>query len=426
VTIELAALMLAMVLPSPPADGTWEGTMRRGTATLPVRLRLDARGAHGWFSAPDLGAIDIPLARVHVSRAVHCELVGDRTTTFFDATVAGNAMTGTFREGALRPGTIRLHRVAGVAARPYALQQVTFANGSVRLGGTVYVPRAPGKHPAVVLVHGSGPEGRWATAYIADALARRGVVALAYDKRGVGASSGDWRTSTLEDLAADARIAVHLLAERPDVDPARVGVYGHSQGAEIAPQIARDNPEVRWIAAADGPIGPLYRQDIFRVDTALAKRYSGDALARAEALYAEMVDVARTGAPHDKLRADIAAAGGAPWLDDLAIPNDDNWIWAWYAKVGDYDNTDAWAHVTVPVLVLFGENDAVVPERESVADTLRVLHAHGNDRVTVRIFPGADHTLRIAPAGADGWPRNAPGFPDVLAAFANRPGAAAP
>lgn len=423
--IGLAALMLAVTLPS-PAAGSWEGTMRRGTATLPVRLRLDAGGARGWFSSPDLGAIDIPLSRVRATRAVHCELAGDRTTTVFDAGIVGDAMSGTFREGALRRGTIRLHRIAGDAARPYALQQVTFVNGNVRLGGTVYVPRTPGEHPAAVLVHGSGPEGRWATAYIADALARRGIVALAYDKRGVGASSGDWRTSTLDDLALDARAAVHLLAERTDVDRARVGVYGHSQGAEIAPQIARDNPEVRWLSAADGPIGPLYRQDLFRVDTMLAKRYSGDALARAEALYAEMVDVARTGAQHDKLRADIAAAGRAPWLDDLAIPADDSWIWAWYAKVGDYDNTDAWAHVTVPVLVLFGENDAVVPERESVAETLRVLHAHGNDRVSVRIFPGADHTLRIPPADADGWPRNAPGFPAVLAAFAIRPGDAAP
>jgi hypothetical protein len=42
--------------------------------------------------------------------------------------------------------------------------------------------------------------------------------------------------------------------------------------------------------------------------------------------------------------------------------------------------------------------------------------------VTVHIFPGADHTLRTPPAGRDGWPHNAAGFPDVLVAFAQRPG----
>ena len=72
----------------------------------------------------------------------------------------------------------------------------------------------------------------------------------------------------------------------------------------------------------------------------------------------------------------------------------------------------------MPVLVLFGANDALVPVRETVDKTVELLKAHGNHDVTVRVFPGADHTLRVPPADADGWPHNAPGFPDVLATFA--------
>ena len=360
----------------------------------------------------------MPLAHVRLGTTLHAELVGDTTTTRIDATAGPTTLNGTFREAGARPATLRLRRVPASRAQPYETHDVTFANGGVRLAGTVYVPHAPGAHAAVVLLQGSGPEGRWGTAYIADALARHGIVALSYDKRGVGASSGDWKTATFDDLAGDARAAVHVLAQRSDVDRTRLGVYGHSQGGAIAPAIAENDPEIRWIGAADAPIGPLYRQDLYRVDTALAKRYTGRDLADAEALYAEFVDTARSGAPHARLRTDMAKAGDPDWIDDLAIPDDDSWIWSWYAKTGNYDNTSAWATVRIPVLILFGANDQLVPVQQTIAETAGVLKEHGNANVTVRVFPNADHTLRTPPANADGWPHNATGFPDVLIQFA--------
>ena len=418
----LLAAVTAQPSATPASAGHWQGVMRRGVSELAVRIDLDVgHGKRSVWSAPDLGAIDIPLSHVRLGRASHWELAGDSATTVFDAHAEGDVLTGTFRENG-RTGTMRLRRVPSVAATTYDRQEVHFANGGVKLAGTAFVPRGPGKHPAAVLVHGSGPEGRWATAYIADALARRGVVALTYDKRGVGTSTGDWRTSTLDELATDARSAVHLLAQRRDVDPARVGIYGHSQGAEIAPAIARDNPEVKWIAAADGPVGPQYRQDLYRVDTALAKRYSGATLDAAKKLYAEFVDVARNDGPHEPLRADIKAAGDAPWLAALAIPDDDNWIWPWYRKVGNYDNSQAWAAVRVPVLILFGADDALVPPKESVAETVRLLRNGDRRNVVVHVFAHADHTLHVPPATADGWPHNAPGFPRAIAAFAQSAG----
>lgn len=428
VGIAVAAILFAQsgtaAVASPPAvAGHWEGIVRRGASQLPIRLDLaDGAPKRSFFSAPDLGAIDIPLSHVRLGRALHAELVGDTTTTLIDATADGNVMTGTFREPKTREGLMRLHRVTESAARPYLTQPATFANGDVHLAGTIYAPNSAGKHPAVVLVQGSGPEGRWATAYIADALARKGVIALSYDKRGVGGSSGDWRTATFDDLAADARAGVHLLAQRPDVDPSRLGVYGHSQGGFLAPMIAENDPEVKWIGDADGNIGPVYHQDLFRVDTALAKRYSGQTLADAEKLYAEFVDTARNGTPHTRLRTDMAEAGDPDWLDDLAIPDDDSWIWPWYAKTGNADNSAAWGAVRVPVLILFGANDETVDPRESIAETVLILKEHDNTNVTVRVFPGADHTLRIPPTTREGWPHNAPGFPSIVAAFAQHPG----
>jgi len=61
---------------------------------------------------------------------------------------------------------------------------------------------------------------------------------LIFDKRGVGASTGDWRVATLEDLAADGAAAVAFLRGQPRINSARIGVHGHSQGATIAPIVA--------------------------------------------------------------------------------------------------------------------------------------------------------------------------------------------
>ncbi len=415
----ITALLLAAALqirPS-PAAGHWQGYMERGAARLAVRFDFPVNDpSRGFFSAPDLGAIDIPVASLTQAPRLRWQIVGDTTTTDFDATIAGNSMVGTFSENGTT-GTLHLERLSISIEKPYVQQEVTFTNGAVKLAGTVLVPRTPGKHPAVIFIHGSGPEGRWATKYIADYVARHGIVALVYDKRGVGGSTGDWRASTLQDLVGDARAGVDLLVRRSDVDRNNVGVYGHSQGAEIAPAIAEDNLEVKWIIAADGPVGPQYYQDLFRVNTALAQRYSDGTLRDAEKLYAEFVDVARTGASHDQLRADIRNAESAPWLDDLAIPADDNWIWNWYRTSGNYDNTHAWGTVRVPVLLIFGAKDSIVPPQESIAATARILKTHYNPKVSVRLFPGADHTERVPAATPGGWPHNAAGFPDIIATF---------
>jgi uncharacterized protein len=411
-------LLLVTALHSTSVTGHWSGYMQRGSARLSVAFDFPAATPpQGLFSALDLGAIDIPLRNVKLGPTVHWELVGDTTTTTFDGVVNGELMTGGFTEDGSR-GTFSLRRISASTQKPYDQNNVTFLNGNVRLAGTLYVPRSAGKHPAVIFIHGSGGEGRWASAYLADYVARHGVVALAYDKRGVGSSTGDWRTSTMEDLVADARAGIDLLAHTPQVDPHRIGLFGHSQGGQLAPAVAADNPEVAWVIDADGPIGPQYLQDLFRVDTALEKRYSGKKLADAETLYAEFVDVARLGAPHDKLRSDIGAVGSAPWLADLAIPDDSSWIWAWYKDNGDYDNRSAWAAVRVPVLIIFGARDELVSPQQSIEQTTSILNMHDTNKVMVRVFADTDHTLHIPPQSPNGWPKLPAGFPDIIATFA--------
>ena len=83
-----------------------------------------------------------------------------------------------------------------------------FTNRDVQLTGTLIAPSVGGRHPAIVLVHGSGAENRAYMLPWARFLIRHGIAVLGYDKRGVGESTGDWNAATYEDLAGDAVAAV--------------------------------------------------------------------------------------------------------------------------------------------------------------------------------------------------------------------------
>ena len=90
-------------------------------------------------------------------------------------------------------------------------EDVHFSNGETRLAGTLISPHTSGPHPAVILVHGSGPMNRESVLPFARFLIRHGMAVLGYDKRGVGGSTGDWYTSSFDDLAGDAVAAFDFL-----------------------------------------------------------------------------------------------------------------------------------------------------------------------------------------------------------------------
>src|SRR4029077_2137917 len=94
---------------------------------------------------------------------------------------------------------------------------------------------------AVALVGGSGVTDRDELVFgipifgqLADALADAGFIVLRYDKRGVGQSGGRPEAAVLSDYADDARAAIKFLADRKDVDPARIAMLGHSEGGSVA------------------------------------------------------------------------------------------------------------------------------------------------------------------------------------------------
>ncbi|MFE6163922.1 alpha/beta hydrolase family protein [Streptomyces sp. NPDC056486] len=136
---------------------------------------------------------------------------------------------------------------------------VTADNGT-SLAGTLTLPVGPGPHPAVLLLHGSGPLDRDGNSPklpmnlarpVAEALAARGIATLRYDRRGSGANPGDWRAAGFADNRRDAAAAVRALADRADIRADAIGVIGHSEGSLHAIALAA-RPDVRAVVMLAG------------------------------------------------------------------------------------------------------------------------------------------------------------------------------
>jgi hypothetical protein len=156
--------------------------------------------------------------------------------------------------------------LAGVAARRLTARNptdvdVTIPAAGFNLAGTLTMPRSEGRlrHPTILLVGGSGPVDRDETAagipifaQLAGQLAERGFMVVRYDKRGVGQSGGRIETVTLQDYADDVVAVVRWLAKRDDVDPRRIAVAGHSEGAWVAMLAAARERRVAAVVSLAG------------------------------------------------------------------------------------------------------------------------------------------------------------------------------
>ena len=288
---------------------------------------------------------------------------------------------------------------------PYTAAEVTVRTpAGITLAGTLTLPtrRSGRRLPAVVLITGSGAQNRdentpalekWRPfRQIADTLSRRGIAVLRLDDRGVGGSAAGPPTATSADFADDIRAAVAFLRARPDIDPARVGLVGHSEGGMIAPMVAASDPRLAAIALLAGTASR--GRDII----AAQRRYLLDA------------DTTLSRARRDSLFAAAAREADSAF----AAPG-------WMRFFADYDPLVTARRVRAPVLILQGETDRQVP----VAEARRLaaaLRAGGNRHVTLRTFPGLNHLLVEDPSGDPRGYTRLPGYAvrsDLLGALAD-------
>lgn len=279
----------------------------------------------------------------------------------------------------------------------------------VSLAGTLMLPAktGSGSPPAVLLIAGSGPIDRDGNApgvsfdvqkALAYHLARNGVASFRYDKRGTGASDGDWRRASFRDLIEDARAALQWLREQPEVGP--IFLFGHSEGAEIAPILAMEEP-VAGLMVIAGPARPLDQLLLWQTEWLhRAQGFTESEIQAAVEREEQLLDFIRRsqGEWDDYTLEDLQEE--LPWLtasEFQALKN--SFALSWYRQHFQHDPLETMRRVRVPVLLLHGEKDVQVPP-EDARHLAQALAEAGHEAFRLNMMSDMDHLLRWHPERA--------------------------
>jgi dienelactone hydrolase len=138
-------------------------------------------------------------------------------------------------------------------------------NAKGALPGTLTLPKGNGPFPAVVLVHGSGPQDRDETIGpnrpfldIARGLAAQDIAVLRYDKRTQARPQDFTGAFSIDDETTDDAVAaVAALAGNSHIDPKHIYVLGHSQGGMLAGRIAKASGKLAGLVLFAAPARPI-------------------------------------------------------------------------------------------------------------------------------------------------------------------------
>jgi uncharacterized protein len=313
------------------------------------------------------------------------------------------------RDGAGKIIALRWARDGGASRRARRVEiekreDVRFSNGAIQLVGTLISPlTGAAKKPAVILVHGSGAENREYMLPWARFLIRRGIIVLGYDKRGVGESTGDWNTASIEDLAGDVVAAFEYLKTRSDIDRTQIGVLGISQAGWVMPLAAVRAKDLAFLISISGAgVSPAETTIDQARNEMTMTGMPPQAVDQIIALLKLQYEFARTGKGWDEYAAAreklVAKMGEAP----KTIPGtQDDPYWQFIRRLYFYDPVPTLRQLQTPTLALWGELDNNILAEKNKAAWEAALKAGGNRNYTLKILPRGNHAQWEAKVGSN-------------------------
>ena len=183
---------------------------------------------------------------------------------------------------------------------------------------------------------------------------------------------------------------VDELAARPDIDAERVGLWGFSQGAWVAPLAASRSTKVRFLVLlASTGVTPAEQM---HYGTAKHARMAGhgEEVAQRIVNVRRVVDDHRRGrVPLEKAQAAVDGVKEERWFAHAHLPQDLGEIGPWPDM--DFDPAPIFANVRVPTLLFYGEDDEWSPIDASVATWERAAERANNHDVLVQRLAGTGH-----------------------------------
>ena len=434
-----AALTLAAQTPATTAPSTamakspagffgdWIGVLDVGAAKLKVAFHITGTPAapQCTLDVPEQGATNIPCTSAKSEAGQLTLDLAAIGATYVAKLTEDHHLTGEFSQGGfhfpllLTPGTLpaRVRPQTPKPPFPYLSQEVMIPNPAapgITLAGTLTLPSS-GKGPftAIVMVTGSGPQDRDETLFghkpffvMADRLTREGYAVLRYDDRGVAKSTGTFKTSTTLDFATDAEAAVAFLKTRPDINPQRIGILGHSEGALIAAVIASRQPTLGFaiLLAGPGVPGGAILRDQFDHELTrggVPEDIRRETLNARDQIYQLLKDEPDAAKRHAEILRLTPAAFGQVTVSDpikerLAGELDSPWMRVFVTE----DPAIYLAKTTQPLLYLLGELDHQVSPPLNLPPVKTALEK--NKQAVIKTMPGLNHLFQEAKTGEVG------------------------
>ncbi len=423
----IAASVLAAA--QPVFVGNWLGSMDTGAAKLRVVFHVTAGaggGLEATFDSLDQNLAGAPVRDIRVTGdTVRFGMPGLGAVYQGTVTADGLRLVGRFTQSGSVP--VELRKVDRVellprpqqprAPFPYTSLEIAYPSRGAQLAGTLTVPSGAGPFPASMLISGIGPQDRDATLAahkpfwgVADYLTRRGIAVLRVDDRGIGKSEGVAAGQTLEEIAGDVLSGLEFLKRQPAIDPARLGLIGHSEGGMVAPLAAVRSSDVKFLVTLAGLGVPGEEMLATQAETlARAAGANDDTITQNRAIQRVVFDVLRAESDNRTASSRLTLAfqsmkSNLPAAQRVLFesPGLEAAMQRRYAAVSAPDirsvvmanPAEVFRQIKVPVLALNGSKDAQVPASMNLPAMAAALAAGGNKNFTVAVLPGLNHQFQ--------------------------------
>ncbi len=290
---------------------------------------------------------------------------------------------------------------------PLQRREINIQSGKVQLQGTLVYPASRSLHPVVVVTHGSEAANRKVPYYqdLARMFATNGIAALIYDKRGVGQSTGKYvEAPDLEVPARDVVAWVHALKRESMIDGSRIGVWGISQGGWVGPLAASLSPDIKFVISVSGPgVSPL-EQNLFDKGNQLrAEGFPEEVVKEVTRVRRLAWTYMRDGKGYQEALKAWDEASKNEWFEKIQWnpPLIERSIALRHPRLEHFaahslhEPVPVLEALKIPVLAIFGDADTIVPVKESVARFKQAFQTSGNPGLTIKVFAGADHGIRV-------------------------------
>jgi len=434
----ISILSLSQINAQKEILGYWSGKLKMINIELDFQINVTKtnKSLNGFISIPTQKVSEYKLpVFTYKKNQIHFELPSSAGTAKFDGKLKADSINGTLLQAGMK-GTFSLGKTTQPIVQnqpaeqidepvPYLKDDIAFKNGRILLTGTLTIPKADGKFPAIILLTGNGPQDRNEDIFgfkifkiMADYLTRKGFAVLRYDDRGVGGSTGNTMQSTTEDFSNDALAAIEFLKKQDNIDRTKIGLLGHSEGCQIAELTAVNSKDVSFIVllsgnGVDGGKALIEQQKLILKASGVADSLIAQNLELQNkinyALYND-IDI-------NSLQKDIKAFAEKDYEGygkevKKSIQDKETYINSnvqsqinifnnpWFKFYVKYDPIPTLEKIKIPVLMLFGEFDLQFPSSLNKPRMEEALAKAGNKNFKSIIFPKANHLYQEAKIGS--------------------------